>query len=174
MFYSISFSLLAIGYVGKFSSPKPIFPCFKILIVSEFQRSASSPSLCQPFYLAFKLCTIIIMFAQLIALQKPGKPKGPPKNLRPITLLNTIRKALSIITFHRIRPCTEEYLSHSQSGFRPDRSTADVAWAHKWLAAKTKKEDVEIKIQGCKCFLFFRISYFFNACAHSPFLKFKM
>ena len=23
--------------------------------------------------------------------------------------------------------------------------------------------------QGCKCFLFFRISYFFNACAHSPF-----
>ena len=46
------------------------------------------------------------------------------------------------------KPCTEEYLSHSQSGFRPDRSTADVAWAHKWLAAKTKKEDVEIKITG--------------------------
>ena len=89
---------------------------------------------------------------ELIAQQKPGKPKGPPKNLRPITLLNTIRKALSIITLHRIRPYTEEYmyLSHSQSGFRPDRSTctADVAWAHKWLAAKTKKEDVEIKITG--------------------------
>ena len=85
---------------------------------------------------------------ELIALQKPGKPKGQPKNLRPITLLNTIRKALSITTLHRIRPCTEEYLSHSQSGFRPDRSTADVAWAHKWLAAKTKKEDVEIKITG--------------------------
>ena len=84
---------------------------------------------------------------EFIALQKPDKPKGPPKNLRPITLLNTIRKALSIITLHRIRPCTEEYLSHSQSGFRPDRSTADVAWAHKWLAAKTKK-DVEIKITG--------------------------
>ena len=85
---------------------------------------------------------------ELIALHKPGKPKGPPQNLRPITLLNTIRKALSIITLHRIRPCTEEYLSHSQSGFRPDRSTAGVVWAHKWLAAKTKKEDVEIKITG--------------------------
>ena len=85
---------------------------------------------------------------ELIALQKPGKSKGPPKNLRPITLLNTIRKALFIITLLRIRPCTEEYLSHSQSGFRPDRSTADVAWAHKWLAAKTKKQDVEIKITG--------------------------
>ena len=85
---------------------------------------------------------------ELIALQKPGKSKGPPKNLRPITLLNTIRKALSIITLHRIRPCTEEYLSHSQSGFRPDRSTADVAWAHKWLAAKTKQEDDDIEIKG--------------------------
>ena len=39
-------------------------------------------------------------------------------------------------------------MSHSQSGFRPDRSTADVAWAHKWMVAKTKKEDVEIKITG--------------------------
>ena len=39
-------------------------------------------------------------------------------------------------------------MSHSQSGFRPERSTTDVAWAHKWLAAKTKKEDVEIKITG--------------------------
>ena len=89
-----------------------------------------------------------INWGELIALQKPGKPKGPPKNLRPITLLKTIRKALSIITLHRIRPWTEEYLSHSQSGFRPDRSTADVALAHKWLAARTKKEYVEIKITG--------------------------
>ena len=92
--------------------------------------------------------TININSGELIAIPKPGKPKGPPKNLRPITLLNTIRKALSIITLHRIRPNIEEYLSHSQSGFRPERSTSDVAWTHKWLAAKAKKEDVEIKITG--------------------------
>ncbi|KAK3797086.1 hypothetical protein RRG08_053742, partial [Elysia crispata] len=48
----------------------------------------------------------------------------------------------------RIRPHIEEYLSHSQSGFRPERSTSDVAWTHKWLAAKAKKEDVEFKITG--------------------------
>ena len=48
----------------------------------------------------------------------------------------------------RIRPFVEEYLSKSQSGFRPDRSTADVVWTHKWLAAKTLKEDVIIKISG--------------------------
>ncbi|GFR76113.1 retrovirus-related Pol polyprotein LINE-1 [Elysia marginata] len=89
-----------------------------------------------------------INVGELIAIPKPGKPKGPPKNLRPITLLNTIRKALSIITLHRIRLQVEKYLSPSQSGFRTDRSTADVVWTHKWLAAKTNAENVEIKITG--------------------------
>ena len=58
----------------------------------------------------------------LIAIQKPGKKKSPPGNLRPITLLNS----LSIVTLNRIRSQVEEYLSKNQSGFRPDRSTADV------------------------------------------------
>ena len=88
---------------------------------------------------------------ELIALQKPGKPKGPPKNLRPITVLNTIRKALSIITLHRIRLCTEEYLSHSQSGFRPDRSTADLAWAHSGWQPRLKKKMLRSKSQGLTC-----------------------
>ncbi|GFR59623.1 LINE-1 retrotransposable element ORF2 protein [Elysia marginata] len=83
---------------------------------------------------------------ELIAIPKPGKPKGPPKNLRPITLLNTIRKVLSKITLERIRPHVEQYLSHSQSGFRPNRSTSDVAWTHKWLAAKVNVENIAIKI----------------------------
>ncbi|GFS24655.1 very-long-chain enoyl-CoA reductase [Elysia marginata] len=48
----------------------------------------------------------------------------------------------------RIRQQVEKYLSPSQSGFRPDRSTADVVWTHKWLAAKTNAENVEIKITG--------------------------
>ncbi|GFR78453.1 very-long-chain enoyl-CoA reductase [Elysia marginata] len=82
-------------------------------------------------------------------------PKGPPQNLRPITLLNTIRKALSIITLHRIRPHVEKYLSPSQSGFRPDRSTADVVWTHKWLAVKTNAENVKIKITGIDIFAAF-------------------
>ncbi|GFS14447.1 retrovirus-related Pol polyprotein LINE-1 [Elysia marginata] len=85
---------------------------------------------------------------ELIAIPKPGKPKGPPKNLRPITLLNTIRKALSKIVLERIRPHVEQYLSHSQSGFRPNRSTSDVAWTHKRLAAKVSIENIAIKIAG--------------------------
>ena len=84
----------------------------------------------------------------LIAIPKPGKPKGPPNNLRPITLPNTLRKVLSLITLDRIRPSIVKYLSHSQSGFRPERSTSDVVWTHRWLAAKTVTENINIKITG--------------------------
>ena len=84
----------------------------------------------------------------MITLQKPGKPKGPIKNLRPVTLLNTARKALSLITLNRIRDKVENYLSKNQSGFRPFRSTADVVWTHRWLAAKTALQNIEIKITG--------------------------
>ena len=84
----------------------------------------------------------------LIAIPKPGKPKGPSNNLRPITLLNTMRKVLSLLTLDRIRLSIEKYLSHSQSGFRPERKTFDVVWAHRWLAAKTVTENINIKITG--------------------------
>ena len=67
----------------------------------------------------------------LIAVEKTGKRKGPPGNLRPITLLNSPRKALSIVTLNWIRAKVEEYLSKNQSGFRPDRRTADVIWQHR-------------------------------------------
>ena len=81
-------------------------------------------------------------------LPKPGKPKGPRKNLRPVTLLNTVRKSLSLITLDRIRDKVETYLSANQSGFRPFRSTSDVVWTHRWLAAKTALSDLENKITG--------------------------
>ena len=81
-------------------------------------------------------------------LQKPGKKKGPCKNLRPVTLLNTIRKSLSLITLERIREKVEDYLSCNQSGFRPFRSTADVVWTHRWYAAKAALCDINIHITG--------------------------
>ena len=62
-----------------------------------------------------------------------------------------MRKVLSLITLDRIRPSIEKYLSHSQSGFRPERSTSDVVWTHRWLAAKTVTENIKIlniKITG--------------------------
>ncbi|KAK2142347.1 hypothetical protein NP493_4925g00004 [Ridgeia piscesae] len=49
----------------------------------------------------------------LIALQKPGKPIGPLKNLRPIVLLTILRKTLSLITLQRISDKVVDFLSPS-------------------------------------------------------------
>ena len=45
--------------------------------------------------------------------------------MRPIVLLTTLRKTLSLVVLSRIAPKVDEYLSPSQSGFRRGRSTAD-------------------------------------------------
>ena len=84
----------------------------------------------------------------LIALQKPGKIKGPVKNLRPIILLLIIRKILSNITCKRIKVAYEAYISQSQSAYRENRSTADVVWTHRWIAAKAQNEKISIYITG--------------------------
>ncbi len=61
-------------------------------------------------------------------IQKPGKPIGPTSSLRPLTLLNAIRKILSLIALTRTSNKVNNYLSQSQSGFRVGRSTADVVY----------------------------------------------
>jgi hypothetical protein len=82
----------------------------------------------------------------LCALQKPGKDKGPVKNLRPVILLTIIRKILSNILLVRMREDYEEYLSPSQSAYRSERSTADMVWAHRWMVAKTQVKQIDMHI----------------------------
>jgi hypothetical protein len=84
----------------------------------------------------------------LIVLQKPGKPLGLLNNLRPIVLLNTLRKTLSLVALNRIRPTVELFLSDSQCGFRQHRSTSDAVWAHKWMIALIMKVHEVIFILG--------------------------
>ena len=85
----------------------------------------------------------------LVTVQKQGKPKGQLTSLRPITLLNSIRKILSNITMNRIHNKTEEYIGSYKSGFRNRRSTTDIVWSHKWDIAKALTyRDVEYYILG--------------------------
>ena len=84
----------------------------------------------------------------LVPLQKPGKVKGPVKNLRPVVLLPIIRKVLSNIVLERIRPKVEDFLSESQSAYRQYRSTSDIVWAYKWLIARTQVYQEQIYITG--------------------------
>ena len=71
----------------------------------------------------------------LLPIHKPNKDHGPPKNLRPLNLLNSIRKILSVVTLNRIKPKVEGYLSDSQAAYRNKRSTTDIIWAHRFIIA---------------------------------------
>ena len=85
----------------------------------------------------------------LVTIQKPQKLVGPVKNLRPINLLNVIRKILSNITLARINDSVNRYLSASQSAYRKGRSTSDIVWAHRWVAAKAQKfQNTTVYITG--------------------------
>ena len=84
----------------------------------------------------------------LILLQKPGKPVGPPANLRPIVLLPSARKILSLIALDRIKLKVDAYLSPAQAGFRQYKSTSDIVWSHKWLISKIQKVKEEFTILG--------------------------
>lgn len=83
----------------------------------------------------------------VVAIPKPGK-SPEVGNLRPITLLNTIRKLLSLVILNRIRRIVEEYLDQSQCGFRQNRGTGDAVWAHKFMVAKAIKYKWKVHILG--------------------------
>jgi len=72
----------------------------------------------------------------LIPIPKPGKPAGPPGNLRPIILLSTIRKILSICMITRIHDKLNSVIPNSQAAYRPGRSTTEHVFAFKSLAEK--------------------------------------
>ncbi|XP_029655942.1 uncharacterized protein LOC115229787 [Octopus sinensis] len=91
----------------------------------------------------------------LIPIQKANKTSGPVENLRPVILLNTLRKLFSLVTLGRITRTVNEYLSHSHSGFRAGRSTADIVWSHRWRCAvqqKFKKATAILGIDMSKAF----------------------
>jgi len=84
----------------------------------------------------------------LILLQKPGKPIGALSSLRPIVLLTTLRKVLSLVVLARISSKVNSYLSAGQSGFRHGRSTADIVFGYRWMAAKSQKYQEAMEILG--------------------------
>lgn len=82
----------------------------------------------------------------LCPLQKPGKAKGPCSNLRPVVLLNVVRKVLSIITLNRLSPKLDPFIGQYQSGFRHGRSTTEVVWCKRWLTSLVTLYALDIHI----------------------------
>ena len=73
----------------------------------------------------------------LCALQKPGKPKGPPQNLRPIILLSTFRKILAVYLMERIGEKIDSEIPPSQAAYRKGRSTTEHVFAVKQIIDRT-------------------------------------
>ena len=84
----------------------------------------------------------------LIASIPKPKFKGNPKDLRPVTLLTIIRKILSNIVQKRISPKVNKYLSTSQHAYREGKSTSDIIWCFRWLAAKMQVVKGRIFVTG--------------------------
>ena len=78
-----------------------------------------------------------IKLGQLTPLQKPGKPKGPPENLRPVILLSTLRKILAICLIKRIsKRLHEKIIPVTQTAYTSNRSTTELVFTFKVLAEK--------------------------------------
>ena len=72
----------------------------------------------------------------LIPLQKPGKKKGPPANLRPVILLSTIRKILTICLIRRIGDRVDQQIPPLQAAHRSGRGTTEQLLTIKLMAEK--------------------------------------
>ena len=61
-------------------------------------------------------------------------------------MLEVIRKILSKIFMNTTEAKINKHLPKSRSAYRKSRSTTDVVWAHRWMAAKTQVQDIAIFI----------------------------
>ena len=97
------------------------------------------------FNISFETNTYIPSIGKgtLAPLQKPGKPKGPIKSIRPLTLLNGTRKILSLITLNRISDNIDMYTGPWQAAYKQGRSCSDLVWAQRMLSAVAVKKEYE-------------------------------
>ena len=80
--------------------------------------------------------SIDITLGQLIPLPKPGKSKGPEKNLRPIILISLIsilRKILTIIVIKRTFEIIRSKINITQAAYSQDRSTTEQVFTFRTL-----------------------------------------
>ena len=79
----------------------------------------------------------------LVPLQKPGKPKGPVGNLRPVILSTLLRKVIAICMLNRIahKLYGEANIPVTQAAYRPGRSTTEHVLSLKLLIEKALSAD---------------------------------
>ena len=73
----------------------------------------------------------------LAPLQKPGKSRGPPANLRPIILLSNLRKILAACMMKRIEHKIDKEIPITQAAYRQKRSTTEHIFSTKTVIERT-------------------------------------
>ena len=86
--------------------------------------------------------------ATVTPLQKPKKPVGPLKNLRPLTLTNAARKILSMATLKRIEQKVENFTGPWQCAYKRARSCADIVWCQRILLSVVQRKKWEYHRMG--------------------------
>jgi len=84
----------------------------------------------------------------LTPLQKPGKPPGPVKNLRPLNLLNGVRKILSVLTLNRIQDQVNNYTGPWQCGYKAGHGCADIVWSQQMLISVVMRKHFDFYKMG--------------------------
>src|SRR6266576_5594901 len=65
------------------------------------------------------------LFAQIIMLQKPGKPPNEVSSYRPMSLLPSISKLFEKLLLKRLKPLIEDKIHDIQFGFRNKHATIE-------------------------------------------------
>ena len=86
--------------------------------------------------------------ANITPLQKPKKPVGPLKNLRPLTLSNAARKILSMATLKRIEAKVDAFTGPWQCAYKRGRSCADIVWCQRGLLSIVQRKKWEYHRMG--------------------------
>ena len=102
-------------------SPEPVFE----EIANIYNTAAESGEIVEEMQLGL-----------LKPLQKPNKTKGPTENLRPIMLLSTLRKILTICMLRRLWSRFIVMLPKDQAAYQEGRGTTDQVFAIKILIEK--------------------------------------
>ena len=86
--------------------------------------------------------------ANITPLQKPNKPIGPVKNLRPLTLSNAVRKILSMATLKRIENKVNAFTGPWQCAYKQGRSCADIVWCQRVMLSVVQRKRWEYHRMG--------------------------
>ena len=114
-------------------APHVFYNQFADLINQSFERHEHVPSFTEGY---------------LTPLQKPNKPRGPCKSLRPLCLLNGTRKILSMIVLKRIISQVAHYTGPWQQAYKSGHSTANIVWTQRILLSVVKEKHWSVYKMG--------------------------